>query len=272
MLPCNTKCAQPEHRIGGLPILKNSFSIKLSLTGSGIGGPPIPSLEFFWRRLSLGQLKALLCHVSVTPYFYNLCEILGIGGPPIPYHEGSTAHFVFLGTLLFNVYLLYLFYVPLGIGGPPIPGTKSMQSCSSETVFHQFSTSTMKQVSDLSCLSILLLAATTAKSFSSAHSPETPPDVLFSTFQVQTPLTQLSDAAIRSGPSLSARMYTTSKLQPTLKCTHCSMGDGAQQRRGQPEREACKVEKREMEAPGGSGGMSMRACKNGGVQPPVAAQ
>ena len=116
----------PEHRIGGPPIPNNSFSIRLLSTGLGIGRPPIPLLEFFWRRLSLGQLKALLCHVLVTSYFYNLSEILGIGGPPIPYHEGSTTHFVLLGTSLFNVYLLYPFYITPGIDDLPIPGAKSM--------------------------------------------------------------------------------------------------------------------------------------------------
>ena len=38
-------------------------------------------------------------------------------------------------------------------------------------------------------------------------------------------------------------MYTASKLQPTLKCTHYSVGDGAQQWRGQPDREAREVER-----------------------------
>ena len=122
----------------------------------------------------------------------------------------------------------------------------------------------MNKVSALSCLSILLLAATTAIAISGAHSPETPLDALFPTFQVQTLLTQLSYTSMRSGPSLSARIYTASKFQPTLKFTQCSMGDGAQQRCGQPEREACELEKREMEAPRGFGGKLMRTRGNGG--------
>ena len=77
---------------------------------------------------------------------------------------------------------------------------------------------------------------------------------------------------MRSRPSLSAHMYTASKLQPTLKYTHCSVGDGAQQRRGQPDREAREVERKEMEALGGFGGKSMWARGNGRGQPLVAAQ
>ena len=85
---------------------------------------------------------ALLCHVSLTSYFDNLCDILSIGGPPIPYHEDSTAHFVLLESWLFNVYLLDSFYAPVVIGSPSIPGAKSMQSCPSEAVLHQLSNST----------------------------------------------------------------------------------------------------------------------------------
>ena len=89
---------------------------------------------------------ALLCHDSLTSYFDNLCDILGIGRPPIPYHEDSTAYFVLLGFLLLNVYLLDLFYAPVGIGGPPIPGAKSMQSCPSKAMFHQLPNSTFLEV------------------------------------------------------------------------------------------------------------------------------
>ena len=53
-------------------------------------------------------------------------------------------------------------------------------------------------------------------------------------------------------------------FQPNLKCTHFSVGNGAQQLRGQAEREACELERKEMEVPNGSGGKSMQACGNGG--------
>ena len=42
-----TAFSMPEHRIGGLPIHNNTFSFRSSTIGMGIGGPPIPSLEFF---------------------------------------------------------------------------------------------------------------------------------------------------------------------------------------------------------------------------------
>ena len=83
-------------------------------------------------------------------------------------------------------------------------------------------------------------------------------------FQVQTPLTQLLYTSMRSGPSLSACMYTATMFQCTLKLTQSFLGDGAQQWRGQLDREAREVERREIEAPGGSGGKSMRARRNGG--------
>ena len=51
-------------------------------------------------------------------------------------------HFVLLGSLLFNVYLIDSFYGPVDIGGPPIPGAMSMQSCLSEAVLHRLSIST----------------------------------------------------------------------------------------------------------------------------------
>ena len=173
-----TAFSMPEHHIGGPPIPNNSLSFRLPSTGSGIGKPlisleatftrvsaatlearasrlePVDWRQLFWRLLSLGQLKALLCHVSLTSYFYNLCYIQCIGRPPIPYHEGSTTHFVLLGTSLFNVYLLYSFYVPLGIGDLPIPSAKSMQSCSLEVVIHQFSTSTYMRLAWMVIVSV----------------------------------------------------------------------------------------------------------------------
>ena len=60
-------------------------------------------------------------------------------------------------------------------------------------------------------------------------------------------------------------------LQPNPKCTEFSVGDGAQQLRGQEEREACEVERKKMGVPTSSGGKLMRARGNG-EQPPMAAQ
>ena len=60
-------------------------------------------------------------------------------------------------------------------------------------------------------------------------------------------------------------------FQRTLNFIESWKGDGAQtEQRGQAERDAYERGKWEMEAPGGSGGKSMRACGNGGGQHPVA--
>ena len=60
-------------------------------------------------------------------------------------------------------------------------------------------------------------------------------------------------------------MHTASMLQPNPKCTKFSVGDGAQQPRGQEEREAHEVERKKMGAPTSSGEESMRARGNGGA-------
>ena len=91
------------------------------------------------------------------------------------------------------------------------------------------------------------------------------PHKLFYTFQTQTLLTELLDTGKRSGPFLFACMHTASMLQPNPKCTEFSVGDGAQQPRGQEEREAREVERKKMEAPTSPEGKSMRAHGNGGA-------
>ena len=112
--------------VGFFAALHNEDRTAFSSPTHRMGRPPIPSLEFSCSRHSMSQFKALLCHVSFSPYFDNLLDILGIGRPPIPYLQGSTAHFGLPTSSLVNVYLLDLFYAPVDIGGPPILGARSM--------------------------------------------------------------------------------------------------------------------------------------------------